>query len=85
MAHEYTHAWQSDRFPNDTSLLWVEGLAEWMAYKTLVYYGYHQQASLIPVQLDVYGQGFRKVQKVEQKYGEKNVLARVLKIVNKKR
>ncbi len=82
MAHEYTHAWQADYFSNKTSLLWLEGLAEWVSYKTLEHYGYENQAALIPLQKDVYGQGFHMVSELEEKYGESNVVTKVLEIVN---
>jgi hypothetical protein len=84
LAHEYTHAWQADRFPQNTSQLWVEGLAEWVAYETLLHYGYDKQASLIARQQDVYGQGLRKVQAVEQKYGKSQVIAKVMEMVGAK-
>lgn len=81
LAHEYTHAWQADRFPSDTGLLWVEGLAEWVAYQTLTHYGYTKQAAMITRQQDIYGQGFRKVQALEAKYGKSQVIAKVMEMV----
>lgn len=78
LAHEYTHAWQADHFPARAGILWVEGLAEWIAYRTLLFYGYKKQAHLITRQQDEYGQGFRKIQDIEHKYGTDRVIAQTL-------
>lgn len=83
LAHEYTHAWQADHFRKKPSLLILEGLAEWISYKTLIHYGYKSQAVLIEKQRDIYGQGFRKILAFEKKHGEKNLLTKITQMVNK--
>jgi hypothetical protein len=83
LAHEYTHAWEADHFPSNTGILYVEGLAEWIAYQTLLYYRHTTEASKIPPQQDEYGQGFAKIQAIEQRYGRSQVIQKVLQVVQK--
>ncbi|WP_372369192.1 basic secretory protein-like protein [Candidatus Uabimicrobium sp. HlEnr_7] len=83
LAHEYTHAWQADHFHKKPSLLILEGLAEWISYKTLIHYNYKTEAQRIEKQRDIYGQGFRKIRNFEKKYGEKNILGKMTNLVNK--
>ncbi|NUM36914.1 MAG: hypothetical protein HUU50_20410 [Candidatus Brocadiae bacterium] len=83
LAHEYTHAWQADHFQPKASTLYVEGMAQWVSYHTLKFYGYEREASLIPIQQDIYGQGFRKIQEIEKRYGKNAVISKILELCAK--
>ena len=69
LAHEYTHAWQNRHLRNDTNLLYIEGMAQWVAYHVLLELGFVKEATNITKQDDIYGAGFEKMQKLEKKYG----------------
>lgn len=84
LAHEYAHAWQADHFPPKASILYIEGFAEWISYRTLLHYKYKKEAFKISKQKDIYGQGFKKIYALETKYGVQNVIKKVLKIINRK-
>lgn len=81
VAHELTHAWQQENCP-DQSLALKEGLAVWIQYKTLQWDGAYYYANELNeyTQDPVYGQGYRFIQKLEDKLGEANVLTAVKKL-----
>ena len=76
LCHEMTHSWQLENCPPDQSLVLSEGLAVWVEVKVLYWDGAYYMVNQINQNLGdpVYGVGYRFVQKVEDKYGEKNVL-----------
>lgn len=83
LAHEYTHAWQADHFQTKAGVLYVEGMAQWVSYHILKFFGYDKEASSITVQEDIYGQGFRKIQTIENRYGKDSVLRKLLELCGK--
>lgn len=74
LAHEYTHAWQSENLRSDTDILYIEGLAQWVAYYVLLDMGYTTEADRIPKMTGIYGKGFHKIMKLEKKYGKATLL-----------
>jgi hypothetical protein len=76
LCHEMTHSWQIENCPPDQALVLSEGLAVWVEVKALYWDGAYSLVSQINQNLadPVYGVGYRYVQKIEDKYGEKNVL-----------
>lgn len=61
MAHELGHAWQTEHDPLLEDPILVEGIAEWVAYKTMEAYGETRVAQHMLTRQDIYGQGLRRV------------------------
>ncbi|MCE1247949.1 MAG: hypothetical protein LWY06_15000 [Firmicutes bacterium] len=76
MCHEMTHSWQLENCPPDQSLVLSEGLAVWVEMKVLYWDGAYYMVNQINQNFGdpIYGVGYRYMQKIEDKYGEKNVL-----------
>lgn len=74
-AHELTHAWQEENCPEQSEAL-KEGLAIWVEYKALCWNEAYYHANILNTYITgpVYGSGYRFIQKLEDKYGESNVL-----------
>jgi hypothetical protein len=81
LCHELTHGWQSENCPSQDIVL-KEGTAVWVEYKCLLQYGAVIKARNLSERIadPVYGVGYRFVQKIEDKYGEKKVLDEVKKL-----
>lgn len=75
LCHELTHAWQRENCPSQSDTL-REGLAVWVEYKAYVWDGAYTQAKKLNSGMadPIYGTGYRFIQKVEDQYGEENVL-----------
>ena len=83
LAHEYTHAWQADHFPKNASILYIEGMAEWIAYNTLLHCNYKKDAKRILTQKDIYGQGLKRIKKLEKKYPKKQIINKILQMAGR--
>ncbi len=80
VAHEMTHAWQSDFCPADQDIVLKEGFANWIAYKILQKIGAFTYAQNILEHADpVYGVGFKKMLEWEDSLGERGVVEKVKK------
>jgi hypothetical protein len=75
LCHEMTHGWQREN-GLDQDIKLIEGLAVWVEYKSLMWTGAYALAQDINQNLadPIYGVGFRFVQELEDKHGEKGVL-----------
>jgi len=83
MCHEMTHGWQVENCPGQSIVL-KEGLAVWVNYKVWIWDGAYTSARKLNQYIadPVYGVGYRFIQKLEDKYGEKSVLDVVKKLKN---
>lgn len=80
VAHEMTHAWQTDFCPADQDLVLKEGFANWIAYKIMQKIGAFTYAQNILEHADpVYGVGFKKILEWEDALGERGVVEKVKK------
>ena len=68
-AHEFAHAWQGENCPTILEFFYNEGLAEWVAYKVLGYYGYTNMQERMLARDDMYGQGLKWALDLEQANG----------------
>ncbi len=75
MAHEFAHAWQSERdilMPSAEQ----EGFAEWAAYKLLESWGCSRRSQRMLRRDDIYGRGLKIMLQWEREAGELGVLER---------
>jgi len=80
VAHEMTHAWQTDFCPADQNLVLKEGFATWVTYKMMQKIGAYAYAQNIMEHADpVYGVGFKKILEWEDSLGERGVVEKVKK------
>lgn len=80
VAHEMTHAWQTDFCPADQDLVLKEGFANWVTYKIMQKIGAFTYAQNILEHADpVYGVGFKKMLEWEDALGERGVVEKVKK------
>ena len=73
IAHEITHAWQAENCGNNLQLENLEGFAQWVAYHTLLYFGYEQFAKNMRLGSSVYANGLRKMLEIEKHRGSRAV------------
>jgi hypothetical protein len=69
VAHELAHVWQNGRIPKNQRLLIKEGFAQWVASKVLNAFKCVQALKVLQEREDMYGQGYRHVQKIENRSG----------------
>jgi len=69
IAHEYAHAWQSENTKGTSSLEDMEGFAQWVAYKSLVNFGFETYARTLTNGNTVYSRGLRKMIEKENSGG----------------
>lgn len=72
--HELTHGWQAENCSSQCLVI-KEGFAIWIEYKTFRWLGAHYYANNINAYIadPIYGVGYRFVQRLEDKYGEKKL------------
>jgi hypothetical protein len=73
-AHELAHVWQEGKIPKSQRLLVKEGFAQWAASKALDAFGCHQALRVLQEREDLYGQGYRLLQGVENRRGQTGVI-----------
>jgi hypothetical protein len=69
LAHEYSHAWQAENCPANQGVKLREGFAEWVSYKVLSHFGYKKEVEQMERRVDVYGEGFKFIRKMEMERG----------------
>lgn len=80
LAHEYGHAWQLENAPRVQSRALSEGLAEWVAYKLMVYLGKTDEAEKMLGRTrdaksgDPYAKGLGLMLDIEARQGAKGVV-----------
>lgn len=79
LAHEYAHAWQSERCPDNLPPEVQEGFAEWVAYKLMEHWGCRRRSERMLRRDDLYGRGLRLMLKWEAEGGAAEVLRRMNK------
>jgi hypothetical protein len=77
VAHELTHVWQNGRIPKNQRLLIKEGFAQWVASKVLNAFMCIQALKVLQEREDMYGQGYRHVQEIENRSGAPAVIESV--------
>jgi hypothetical protein len=73
-AHEYAHAWQGENCPIFDDMRANEGFAEWVAYRIIGYFGYHDSQERMLARQDDYGQGLKWALNLEQSHGPQSVM-----------
>lgn len=79
IAHEWAHAWQGENCPLLEDPMLREGFAEWVAYRTLIALGATREAARMLEQNGLYGEGLRRVLRLEERYGPTGVLDHVMR------
>lgn len=74
VAHEWAHAWHGENCPLLEDPMMREGFAEWVAYRTLLALGAARQAARMLNRDGLYGEGLRRVLRLEEQYGIRGVL-----------
>ncbi len=74
VAHEWAHAWQGENCPLLEDPVLREGFAEWVAYRTLLALGAGKQAARMLQQDGLYGEGLRRILRLEERYGPAGLL-----------
>ncbi len=74
LAHELGHAWQAENCPLLHDRFFVEGFAEWTAYRVLTTLGAVRKSALMLKRTDLYGQGLQAVLALEGQRGAAGVL-----------
>jgi hypothetical protein len=74
LAHELTHAWQTEQALHLKDALLREGFAEWVAYRVLFARGLAPLAERATRRDDVYGRGLRHFLDIESRYGVRGVI-----------
>ncbi|HUP27831.1 MAG TPA: protein DA1 [Chloroflexia bacterium] len=77
LAHEFTHAWQSENCRSDQAPEIQEGFAEWVAYKLLENLGCRRRSERMLRRDDMYGRGLKRVLQWEKEGGKAGVFWRV--------
>jgi len=68
-AHEFAHAWHAENVDAKPDKVLLEGFAEWIASKVLYEYGFLSRLENLQERDDIYGEGYRRFAKIEEKYG----------------
>lgn len=77
MAHEFAHAWVSERGGFKPAPEVQEGFAEWVAYKLLESWGCSRRTARMLARDDLYGRGLKKMLQWEREGGEAEVFRRM--------
>jgi hypothetical protein len=77
IAHELGHAWQAENIPGMHETIWQEGFAQWTAAKMLKLYRMNNLLDRLESRDDLYGEGYRRVAKLEKRYGKEGMLTRL--------
>ncbi len=65
LAHEWAHAWLAQNAKYAVSTTIEEGFCQWVASKVLIDKGYDENLNILRSRNDLYGTGYRKIEKVE--------------------
>jgi hypothetical protein len=74
LAHEITHAWQSENCSERLSTEEREGFAQWVAYHTAISFGYRQYAENMRGGESIYSSGLNRMIELEKIGGSKAVI-----------
>lgn len=77
IAHEFTHAWQSENCQTESTPEVQEGFAEWVAYKLLQGWGCYRRSDRMLRREDVYGRGLKLILDWEREGGKAEVFRRM--------
>jgi len=78
LAHEIGHAWLSERRADEPDRRTNEGFAQWVAYHSLMNFGYPRDAEKLLDGNDDYAVGLKEMLELEKRGGKKAVFLRVL-------
>lgn len=78
LAHEIAHAWMSERRTNEPDRKTAEGFAQWVAYHSLINFGYAKEAARLLDGDDDYASGLRMMIELESKEGRSAVFDKAL-------
>ena len=79
VSHEITHAWASENCRPDLTAEESEGFAQWIAYYTLIRFGFHDFGRTLTVGDNVYARGLRKMLEIEKRGGREAVFRSLAK------
>lgn len=74
LAHEWAHAWVAQNAHYQLSINNEEGFCQWVASKVLIAKGYDASLSILRSRVDLYGSGYRKMEKLEISRGSAGVI-----------
>ena len=77
LAHEWGHAWIAQHTRRRLSLKDEEGFCQWVASKVLLAKGYDASLNILRSRRDIYGSGYRKMEKIEIAHGVSGVVSYV--------
>jgi len=78
VAHEFAHAWQSEKNPDLTDIRWSEGFAQWAAMLVLEKRGDKNLLARLRGRTDLYGEAFQLVSRLETMRGRDAVVPYIL-------
>ena len=79
LAHEWAHAWIAQHTQRQLSLKDEEGFCQWVASKVLLAKEYDANLNILRTRRDLYGSGYRKMEKIEIARGTDGVVSYVKK------
>ena len=80
VAHEFAHAWQKEHCPLLSDEAWIEGFAEWVAYRHLLSLGASKAAERLRLPQSPYAALLERCLHLEQQHGVDGVLERIRRL-----
>lgn len=74
LAHEWAHAWVAQNAKYKLDLKNEEGFCQWVASKVLINKGFDENLNILRTRDDLYGVGYRKMEKIEMSRGTPGVI-----------
>ena len=74
LAHEWAHAWVAQNAKYKLNLKNEEGFCQWVASKVLINKGFDDNLNILRNRDDIYGSGYRKMEKIEISRGTSGVI-----------
>ena len=74
LAHEWAHAWIAQNAKYKLDLKNEEGFCQWVASKVLINKGFDENLNILRNRDDLYGMGYRKMEKIEMSRGTPGVI-----------
>ena len=73
LAHEWAHAWVAENGSHEHKGKMEEGFCQWVASKVLLEKGFEESFNILRNRDDLYGRGYRKIEKIEIASGSEGV------------
>jgi hypothetical protein len=76
-ATTYILAWENKNFRSDIDILYLEGMAQWIAYHVLLEQKWNNVINNFMKHDEMFGAGFAEMQKLEEQYGTLGALKKI--------